>query len=148
MNGETTMITAPFDGHLSHDPEITFDGMKNGKQLLAVKISVAHNYWRSGFDGKKGSEETTWLYISAFNGMARRIIERFKKGDFVYGDMSLDNDSYQKQGVTVNTYALTVLNIKGGKLSYATPRHAEDHTSDAPSYERHGSIGGIDDHLP
>ncbi len=142
------MITAPFDGHLRHDPEVTFDGIKNGKELLVVKICVAHNYWRNGFDGAKGAEETTWLYISAFNGTARRILERFKKGDFVYGDFSLDNDSYTKQGVTVNTYALTVLSIKGGKLIYAPPRHDENHPGDAPNNDGDGRIGGIDDDLP
>jgi len=82
-------------GNLGQDPEIRF--VPNGKQVARFSMAVNRS-----FKNKTGEsiDDTQWLNIEAWSGLAKVINEHLTQGDRVYIEGRLKTEKYDKNGET------------------------------------------------
>lgn len=135
------MLKAFFSGYMTRDPEIVHRETRNGKERLIVRFAIAHNKHWYDQDGKL-KKKTTYLELSAFGSDAKYVSDYLREGSYIAGLAGIENSKYEKQGITVNTYAFPVLEIEAPKLN------RDSNGNDAPPHASAGRLGGIDDDLP
>lgn len=99
MNLNTVVIA----GRLTKDPEVKPLG---NSENMVTNLSIAHNRRYPLFDKETGKpeldekqeqkfgEETSFINVSAFNGVGKRAAERYKTGDSVIVEGRLKQDSW------------------------------------------------------
>lgn len=82
-------------GNLGKDPEIRYT--PEGKQIAKFSMAINRSY-----KNKEGGtiDDTQWVNIEAWTGLAKVIEEYLKKGDRVYIEGRLKTESYDKDGET------------------------------------------------
>ncbi len=82
-------------GNIGKDPEIRF--IPNGKQVARFSMAVNRS-----FKNKTGEsiDDTQWLNIEAWSGLAKVISEHLTQGDRVYIEGRLKTEKYDKNGET------------------------------------------------
>ena len=107
-------------GRLGQDP--TLETTQAGQDYC--KFSVATNERWKDKNGEK-QEKVTWHNIVAWGAVASVISQYFKKGSEIYLEGTIDNQKYEKDGVTKYSTQIKLSNFSfvGGPAS----------TTDAPA---------------
>lgn len=135
------MIKTFFSGYMTRDPKVVHREVRDGRERLIVQFAIAHtDYWYDARGERR--EKTTFLDLTAFGSDAKYIEKYLRKGSYVSGMASVENNKYEKEGVSVSTYGFKVLEIEAPKLNRDTG--AGDH----PPHAASGRAGGIDDEIP
>ena len=95
----------------------------NGKKVASFSIAANESY--KDKDGKK-IEKVNWFRVAAFSDHYVEVIEKYvKKGDRLFIEGSLQNSSYEKDGVT---HYNTDIHLTGfnSQLIMLTPKPKED----------------------
>ena len=82
-------------GHLGRDPELRDAG---SSKVCSVSLATKRNFKR----GDDWDSETQWHEIVGWGPMAERL-SRFKKGNLLYVEGSMNYGSYEKEGHTFKT---------------------------------------------
>ena len=98
-----------FRGNLVRDPEVRYID-KTGKQTAVVNFTVATSREYTKANGEK-DKITTFVPCEAWDSGAEVIGNSFKKGDLVFVEGSLRNDSWEKDGVKHNSLKVRVNNF-------------------------------------
>lgn len=98
-----------FRGNLARDPEVRYID-KSGKQTAVVNFTVATSREYTKANGEK-DKVTTFVPCEAWDSGAEVIGNSFKKGDLVFIEGSLRNDSWEKDGVKHNSMKVRVNNF-------------------------------------
>lgn len=96
-------------GNLARDPELR--SFTNGdKQTFVVNFTVAVS---REFIKANGSVDkaTSFIQCEAWDSGAQAISESLRKGDLVFVEGSIRNDSWEKDGVKHSTYKIRVNNF-------------------------------------
>ena len=104
-------------GHLGRDPEIRY----SQQGLAMVNFSVATSeQWTDKNTGER-QERTEWHRIVAFGKQAEILEKYLSKGSQIYIEGRLQTRSYEKDGQTVYTTEIVVLNFQflGGRQDSA-----------------------------
>lgn len=94
--------TIVLSGRLGADPELR----TTPSGAAVTTLRVASNRWVPGRDGGEGREETTWLSVVCWNGLAERVARDGQKGAAitVQGRLQLrawdDTETGQKREAT------------------------------------------------
>jgi single-strand DNA-binding protein len=113
-------------GNLVRDPEVRYID-RTGKQTAVVNFTVATSREYTKANGEK-DKVTTFVPCEAWDSGAEVIGQSFKKGDLVFIEGSLRNDTWEKDGVKHNSLKIRVNNFsKITKLSNrnAAPKNAD-----------------------
>jgi len=96
-------------GNLARDPEVRYLE-RSGKQTAVVNFTVAtsREYTKANGDRDK---ITTFVPCEAWDSAAETIGQTLKKGDLVFVEGSLRNDSWEKDGVKHNSLKVRVNNF-------------------------------------
>lgn len=103
------MNISVFRGNLVRDPEVRYID-KTGKQTAVVNFTVATSREYTKANGEK-DKVTTFVPCEAWDSGAEVIGNSFKKGDLVFIEGSLRNDSWEKDGVKHNSLKVRVNNF-------------------------------------
>jgi single-strand DNA-binding protein len=106
---EIRMNISVFRGNLVRDPEVRYID-KTGKQTAVVNFTVATSREYTKANGEK-DKVTTFVPCEAWDSGAEVIGNSFKKGDLVFIEGSLRNDSWEKDGVKHNSLKVRVNNF-------------------------------------
>lgn len=87
-------------GRLGDLPEMRYT--PSGTEIASVSIAVGDDYYDK--NSNEWVERTLWVRPTAFGPLAERLATKFEKGDKVLFKCTLQNNSYEKDGVTVHTY--------------------------------------------
>ena len=82
-------------GNVGKDPDIRKS--QDGKQIASFSLATSES-WKDKSGEKK--ENTTWHNVVVFGGAAGFIADYVKKGSKLYVEGSINNRSYEKDGVT------------------------------------------------
>ena len=96
-------------GNLARDPELRSVGAGD-KQTSVVNFTVAVSREFTKADGEK-DKITSFIQCEAWDSGAETIAETLKKGDLVFVEGSLRNDSWEKDGVKHSTLKVRVNNF-------------------------------------
>lgn len=97
-------------GNLARDPELrTINGGTN-RETSVVNFTVAVSREFTKADGTK-DKITSFINCEAWDSGAELIASSFKKGDLVFVEGSIRNDSWEKDGVKHNTLKVRVNNF-------------------------------------
>jgi single-strand DNA-binding protein len=96
-------------GNLARDPELRTVG-SGDKQTSVVNFTVATSREFTKADGEK-DKITSFIQCEAWDSGAETIAETLKKGDLVFVEGSLRNDSWEKDGVKHSTLKVRVNNF-------------------------------------
>jgi single-strand DNA-binding protein len=96
-------------GNLARDPELRTVG-SGEKQTSVVNFTVATSREFTKADGEK-DKITSFIQCEAWDSGAETIAETLKKGDLVFVEGSLRNDSWEKDGVKHSTLKVRVNNF-------------------------------------
>lgn len=96
-------------GNLARDPELRSVG-SGEKQTSVVNFTVATSREFTKADGEK-DKITSFIQCEAWDSGAETIAETLKKGDLVFVEGSLRNDSWEKDGVKHSTLKVRVNNF-------------------------------------
>lgn len=97
-------------GNLARDPELrTINGGTN-RETSVVNFTVAVSREFTKADGAK-DKITSFINCEAWDSGAELIASSFKKGDLVFVEGSIRNDSWEKDGVKHNTLKVRVNNF-------------------------------------
>lgn len=96
-------------GNLARDPELRSVG-SGDKQTSVVNFTVAVSREFTKSDGEK-DKITSFIQCEAWDSGAETIAETLKKGDLVFVEGSLRNDSWEKDGVKHSTLKVRVNNF-------------------------------------
>lgn len=100
-------------GNLARDPELRVVST-GGKQTSVVNFTIASSREYQKNNGEK-QKDTSWVDCEAWDSGAEVIAESFKKGDLVFIEGSLRNDSWEKDGVKHSKLKVRVNNF--GKIT-------------------------------
>jgi single-strand DNA-binding protein len=103
-------------GNLARDPELRVVNT-GGKQTSVVNFTIASSREYQKNNGEK-QKDTSWVDCEAWDSGAEVIAESFKKGDLVFIEGSLRNDSWEKDGVKHSKPKVRVNNF--GKIARVT----------------------------
>lgn len=103
-------------GNLARDPELRIVNT-GGKQTAVVNFTIASSREYQKNNGEK-DKITSFINCEAWDSGAEVIGESFKKGDLVFVEGSLRNDSWEKDGVKHSSLKVRVNNF--GKISKVT----------------------------
>jgi single-strand DNA-binding protein len=103
-------------GNLARDPELRVVNT-GGKQTSVVNFTIASSREYQKNNGEK-QKDTSWVDCEAWDSGAEVIAESFKKGDLVFIEGSLRNDSWEKDGVKHSKLKVRVNNF--GKIARVT----------------------------
>lgn len=78
-------------GNLGQDPDLRF--MPNGREVVNFSVACGER-WKDKTTGEI-KEQTEWLRIVAFGGLAKVLAEHFKKGDQIYLEGKIRTRKYQ-----------------------------------------------------
>ena len=87
------MNNITISGNLGGEPELQYVG---DDDIPVARFSVAEDH---GYG-------TNWLNVEAWGDMAETIDEYFHTGDWIEVNGSLEQDSYEKNGETRNSYSV------------------------------------------
>jgi single-strand DNA-binding protein len=96
-------------GNLARDPELRSVGAGD-RQTSVVNFTVAVSREFTKSDGEK-DKITSFIQCEAWDSGAETIAETLKKGDLVFVEGSLRNDSWEKDGVKHSTLKVRVNNF-------------------------------------
>lgn len=96
-------------GNLARDPELRIVNA-SGKQTSVVNFTVATSREYVKSNGEK-DKVTTFVGCEAWDTAAELIAESLKKGDLVFVEGSLRNDSWEKDGVKHSSMRVRVNNF-------------------------------------
>lgn len=96
-------------GNLARDPELRSVGAGE-RQTSVVNFTVAVSREFTKSDGEK-DKVTSFIQCEAWDSGAETIAETLKKGDLVFVEGSLRNDSWEKDGVKHSTLKVRVNNF-------------------------------------
>lgn len=96
----TSVNKAIIIGSVGRDPEIKVS--KNGKKYCYLSIAT-NTYWKDKATGEK-KEETTWHSVKLYEGQAENCVKYVTKGDKIYIEGSMKNETYEKDGQQVNSF--------------------------------------------
>lgn len=96
-------------GNLARDPELRSVGAGD-RQTSVVNFTVAVSREFTKADGEK-DKVTSFIQCEAWDSGAETIAETLKKGDLVFVEGSLRNDSWEKDGVKHSTLKVRVNNF-------------------------------------
>lgn len=106
-------------GNLARDPELRKVG-SGDKATSVVNFTVATSREFTRADGSK-DKVTSFIPCEAWDSGAEYISQTFKKGDLVFIEGSIRNDSWEKDGVKHSTLKIRVNNFaKIPKISKKT----------------------------
>ena len=109
-------------GNLARDPELRI--VNNGdKQTSVVNFTVATSREFTRANGTK-DKITSFIQCEAWDSGAETIQSSFKKGDLVFIEGSLRNDSWEKDGVKHNSLKVRVNNFS--KITKVKRKSDED----------------------
>lgn len=94
-------------GNLARDPELRSIGEKK-TSVVNFTVAVSRDFTRA--DGTQ-DKITSFIQCEAWDSGADVIAETFKKGDLVFVEGSLRNDSWEKDGVKHSTIKVRVSNF-------------------------------------
>jgi len=96
-------------GNLARDPELRKVG-SGEKSTSVVNFTVATSREFTRADGTK-DKITSFIPCEAWDSGAENISQTFKKGDLVFVEGSIRNDSWEKDGVKHSTLKVRVNNF-------------------------------------
>ena len=112
-------------GNLARDPELRRVG-SGDKTTSVVNFTVATSREFTRADGTK-DKVASFIPCEAWDSGAENISQTFKKGDLVFIEGSIRNDSWEKDGVKHSTLKIRVNNFaKIPKLNKKTVNAAEE----------------------
>jgi single-strand DNA-binding protein len=112
-------------GNLARDPELRKVG-SGEKSTSVVNFTVATSREFTRADGTK-DKITSFIPCEAWDSGAENISQTFKKGDLVFVEGSIRNDSWEKDGVKHSTLKVRVNNFaKIPKLAKKTQSEVEE----------------------
>lgn len=94
-------------GNLARDPELRSVGDKK-TSVVNFTIAVSREFTRA--DGSQ-DKITSFIPCEAWDSGADAIAESFKKGDLVFVEGSLRNDTWEKDGVKHSSMKVRVSNF-------------------------------------
>lgn len=107
-------------GNLARDPELRTINGGTDRETSVVNFTVAVSREFTKSDGVK-DKITSFINCEAWDSGAELIASSFKKGDLVFVEGSIRNDSWEKDGVKHNTLKVRVNNFsKIAKVNKAT----------------------------
>lgn len=107
-------------GNLARDPELRTINGGTDRETSVVNFTVAVSREFTKADGVK-DKITSFINCEAWDSGAELIASSFKKGDLVFVEGSIRNDSWEKDGVKHNTLKVRVNNFsKIAKVNKAT----------------------------
>lgn len=120
-------------GNLARDPELRVVNT-GGKQTSVVNFTIASSREYQKNNGEK-DKITSFVNCEAWDSGAEVIAESFKKGDLVFVEGSLRNDSWEKDGVKHSSLKVRVNNFGkiarvGRQSKVAAVATAEDSSED------------------
>lgn len=89
-------------GRITKDLELKNVGSKN---TAMVQFNVAVN---RGYKNAKGGYDADFFRCTAFGNQAETINKYFKKGSMIAVSGAMQNDKYEKDGATVDSWQLHV----------------------------------------
>lgn len=112
-------------GNLARDPELRKVG-SGDKTTSVVNFTIATSREFTRADGSK-DKITSFIPCEAWDSGAENISQTFKKGDLVFVEGSIRNDSWEKDGVKHSTLKVRVNNFaKIPKLPKKTNANVEE----------------------
>lgn len=112
-------------GNLARDPELRKVG-SGDKTTSVVNFTIATSREFTRADGTK-DKVTSFIPCEAWDSGAENIAQTFKKGDLVFVEGSIRNDSWEKDGVKHSTLKVRVNNFaKIPKLTKRSSTNAEE----------------------
>jgi single-strand DNA-binding protein len=112
-------------GNLARDPELRKVGTGD-KATSVVNFTVATSREFTRADGTK-DKITSFIPCEAWDSGAENISQTFKKGDLVFVEGSIRNDSWEKDGVKHSTLKVRVNNFsKITRLSNPKSKSTEE----------------------
>ena len=102
------MNTVIIRGNVVRDPELRTVGGSNGTSVINFTIATSREYTKA--DGTR-DKITSFINCEAWDSGAETISSTFKKGDLVFVEGSLRNDSWEKDGVKHSTLKVRVNNF-------------------------------------
>lgn len=96
-------------GNLARDPDLRTVG-SGGKTTSVVNFTVATSREFTRSDGSK-DKITSFIPCEAWDSGAENIAQTFKKGDLVFVEGSIRNDSWEKDGVKHSSLKVRVNNF-------------------------------------
>lgn len=107
-------------GNLARDPELRTINAGSDRETSVVNFTVAVSRDFVKSDGVK-DKITSFINCEAWDSGAQLIASSFKKGDLVFVEGSIRNDSWEKDGVKHSTLKVRVNNFsKIAKVNKAT----------------------------
>lgn len=97
-------------GNLARDPELRTINSGTNRETSVVNFTVAVSRDFVKSDGVK-DKITSFINCEAWDSGAELIASSFKKGDLVFVEGSIRNDSWEKDGVKHNTLKVRVNNF-------------------------------------
>jgi single-strand DNA-binding protein len=101
------MNTVILKGNLARDPELRSVGDKK-TSVVNFTVAVSREFTRA--DGTQ-DKITSFIQCEAWDSGADAIADSLKKGDLVFVEGSLRNDSWEKDGVKHSTLKVRVNNF-------------------------------------
>jgi len=112
-------------GNLARDPELRKVG-SGDKSTSVVNFTIATSREFTRADGTK-DKITSFIPCEAWDSGAENISQTFKKGDLVFVEGSIRNDSWEKDGVKHSTLKIRVNNFaKIPKLTKKNSNQTEE----------------------
>lgn len=97
-------------GNLARDPELRTIGGGTDRETHVVNFTVAVSREFTKSDGTR-DKITSFINCEAWDSGAQLIASSFKKGDLVFVEGSIRNDSWEKDGVKHNSLKVRVNNF-------------------------------------
>lgn len=115
-------------GNLARDPELRSVG-GGDKQTSVVNFTVAVSREFTKADGER-DKITSFIQCEAWDSGAETIADTLKKGDLVFVEGSLRNDSWEKDGVKHSTLKVRVNNF--AKIIKSSRKKSASSTAEEP----------------
>lgn len=93
-------------GHVGRDPDM--QETKNGTKV--AHLSLATNHWIPGNEAEP-KERADWHRLTMWNRLAQFAEDYIKSGDRIYVEGRLEYDSYERDGVTIPTADVQVIEV-------------------------------------
>jgi len=93
-------------GHVGRDPDM--QQTKNGTKV--AHLSLATNRWIPSGEAE-ATERADWHRLTMWNRLAQFAEDYIKSGDRIYVEGRLEYDSYERDGVTIPTADVQVIEV-------------------------------------
>lgn len=137
-----------FSGNLTRDPELRYTG--NGSAVLSLGVAIDNSYKKQDGDWQ---EKTCFIDVTVFGKFAESLNSRVKKGNHVYVEGSLDQDTWTDENTGQNRSKIFIkaqtvqLTQKKEQFSQSSsqPQYQARPTNPAPATQTPTHTTGIDD---